>query len=418
VANLSLTKTTNRNTLLRTVGELPSARAKAAPSRLHIAVVTETYPPELNGVSLTVRRAVEFLSERGHHVELVRPRQHAPSQHIANGTEVLVPGVSLPLYPGIQFGLPAGRSLRRRWQRQPPDIVHIATEGPLGWSALQAALACGIPVTSDYRTQFHRYSTHYGVGWLRDTIEHYLRAFHNRAHATFVATDALRMELSSRNYRNCHTVGRGVDTALFNPGRCDTALREQWGVGEKGLAFIHVGRLAAEKNLDLAVRAFERVRAVHSSARMIWVGDGPLRARMERANPHHIFCGLATGPSLAALYASADVFLFPSLTETFGNVTLEALASGLALIAFRYGAAAEHCHHGVNACLPRLGDEAAFVRCALQLASAPAMLVRVRTAAPRAVARLAWPAVLCRFEQQLIACARAGTESMRHYAAG
>ncbi|HSQ04966.1 MAG TPA: glycosyltransferase family 1 protein [Burkholderiales bacterium] len=413
---------TNRNALLNSAGEpqsLEIARAPSRSERLRIAVVTETYPPELNGVSLTVRRAVDFLSGRGHDVELVRPRQRERDGQHAGVPEVLVRGVPLPFYPGMQFGLPAARQLQRRWHRCPPDVIHIAPEGPLGWSALQAALACAIPVTSDYRTQFHRYSTHYGVGWLQEVIDRYLRAFHNRAHATFVATEALREELAKRGYRNCRTVGRGIDTALFNPGRRNIALRNQWGLDDSGLAFVHVGRLAPEKNLELAVRAFDDVRAVHQASRMIWVGDGPLRARMQRAHRDHVFCGVATGEALAALYASADVFLFPSLTETFGNVTLEALASGLALIAFRYGAAGEHCRHGVHACLPRFNDEEAFVRTAVQLARAPAMLARIRNAAPRAVARLAWPTVLREFEQELVSVARNGTASLqRHYAAG
>lgn len=389
---------------------------KASAARLRIAFVTETYPPDMNGVALTVHRAVKFLGERGHRVELVRPRQRDAPETDANITEVLVPGVSLPLYPGMQFGLPARCLLQRRWRDEAPDVVHIATEGPLGWSALQAALACGIPVTSDYRTQFHRYSTHYGIGWLCHAVDWYLRAFHNRTRATFVATHALRAELSGRSYRNCITVGRGIDTALFQPHRRSRLVRERWGVGDTDLAFIHVGRLAAEKNLDLAVRTFERVRASHPTARMVWAGDGPRRARMERANPDHVFCGTATGAELATLYASADIFLFPSLTETFGNVTLEALASGLALVAFRYGAAEEHCVNGTHACLARLGDEEGFMRAALQLANVPAMLSRVRTAAPRAVAGLTWPAVLLQFESELIACARGGLRSAQTYA--
>jgi glycosyltransferase involved in cell wall biosynthesis len=384
---------------------------------MRIAVVTETYPPELNGVALTLGRAVEFLRDRGHDVSLVRPRQRKQANE-GNAGEILVTGVPIPSYPGTQFGLPAGYRLRRQWRDSPPAIVHVATEGPLGWSALWAARGCGIPVTSDYRTHFHRYSAHYGVGALGSAIDGYLRAFHNRTQATFVATEALRAELSGHGYRNCITIGRGVDNGLFHPGRRSAAVRAQWGAAPDDTVFIHVGRLAAEKNLELAARAFEQVRAVHPSARMVWVGDGPLRARLERAHPHHVFCGFATGAALATLYASADVFLFPSLTETFGNVALEALASGLALIAFRYGAAGGHCSPGVNACLPSVGDEDAFVHAALELAAAPATLARIRAAAPCVVASLAWPAVLARFEDCLIACARTGAHPMRAYAAG
>ena len=374
-------------------------------TRLRIAYVTETYPPELNGVSLTVRRAVDYLRERGHDIEVVRPRQDADGRRDTQPDEVLVPGMGLPTYPGVRFGFPAGIRLNARWSKQRPDLVHVATEGPLGWSALRTAVALGIPVTSDYRTHFQRYSGHYGVGWLGTTIDAYLRNFHNRAHLTFVSTTALEAELSARGYENVVRVGRGIDMRLFNPARRSRSLRAEWGLDDNALAVIHVGRLAREKNLQLAARAFERIRTVQPEARMIWVGDGPQRRRMERAYPDHVFIGVKRDAALATCYASGDLFLFPSLTETFGNVTLEALASGLATVAFREGAAAQHGTDGMTARLVEPGDERAFIAAAVELATTPALFESLRRNAPSAVERLAWPAVLSRFERHLIAAA-------------
>ena len=388
-------------------------RLRAHPTPAHafsIAVVTETYPPEVNGVALTLAHGVDYLRRQGHQVTVVRPRQRGECPESC--ADVLIPGVPLPLYPGVQFGLPVVRQLRKRWRARPPELVHIATEGPLGWAALRAARDLGVPVTSDYRTQFHRYSDHYGVGWLEGVIEGYLRRFHNRTAATFVSTDALRCELASRGYRNLVTVGRGVDTALFSPARRDDALRASWGLAPHELAVLHVGRLAPEKNLALAAQAYEAIRSRQPGARMIWVGDGPARTSLERSHPHHRYCGVVRGAALAAHYASADLFLFPSATETFGNVTVEALASGLAVVAYDYGAAHEHAQDGVHARLVPVGDAEAFIAAAVDVAANPELLTRLRTAAPLAVAPLAWPRVLAGFEAHL--AARARSRAPRH----
>jgi glycosyltransferase involved in cell wall biosynthesis len=375
------------------------------PDRLRIALVTETYPPELNGVSLTVKRAVDYLRCRGHTVEVVRPRQTADRKGAQDNDDVLMPGMPLPMYPGVQFGFPATRRLRRHWSRQRPQVVHVATEGPLGWSALHAAQSLGIPVTSDYRTHFSRYSRYYGMAWLARPIDAYLRGFHNRAHMTFVSTSALQRDLAARGYRNVARIGRGVDTRLFNPSRRSESLRARWGLGPRDLCVIHVGRLAREKNLDVAVRAYDGVRATRGDARMVWVGDGPARRRLQRAHPDHIFAGLQDGVELAAHYASGDLFVFPSLTETFGNVTLEALASGLAVVAFDEGAAAQHAMNGINARLVRVGDETGFIAAVVEIASHPFLLSGLRAEAPRATSALSWPTVLGGFERHLLASA-------------
>ena len=354
---------------------------------------------------MTVCRAVDYLRERGHLVDVVRPRQRAERGAPPRVDELLVSGMGLPLYPGVRFGFPAATRLEGRWRACRPDLVHIATEGPLGWSALRAATALGIPVTSDYRTHFQRYSGHYGVGWMARPIDAYLRAFHNRAHMTFVSTTALEQELAGRGYRNLAHVGRGIDTELFNPERRSDALRARWGLAPSELAVVHVGRIAAEKNLQVAVRAFERIRAVRPDARMLWVGDGPQRAKLAQRHRDHLFVGMKHGEELATHYASADLFLFPSLTETFGNVTLEALASGLALVAFNDGAAAQHVRDGVSGRLVDRGDEEAFCRAAAQVASSRDLLARIRAAAVREVAALTWPVILRGMERHLLASA-------------
>jgi glycosyltransferase involved in cell wall biosynthesis len=379
-------------------------RASAPVHRgLRIALVTETYPPEVNGVAMTTQRMVDGLLRRGHSVQLIRPRQ-GPSDGPPSGRAVeqlLVAGLRLPNYRDLRVGLPALGLLTRAWRAQRPDIVHVVTEGPLGWAALAAARRLGLPAASDFHTNFHAYSTHYGFGLLRGMIGAYLRRFHNQSLCTFVPTRQLRAELEREGYRAVDVVARGVDTTLFNPARRSPALRQTWGLGPDDLAVIYVGRLAPEKNLPLALSAFAAVRRKRPDARLVLVGDGPARSRLERNGPAHVFAGMRTGEDLAAHYASGDLFLFPSQTETFGNVTLEAMASGLAVVAYDYAAAREHLVHGQNGLLAALGDGPAFERNAVRVAMDPQLMAAMRRKARLTAESVSWDHVIDRFASAL-----------------
>lgn len=382
---------------------LPSMRPQ-----LRIAVVTETYPPEVNGVAMTLGRLVDGLQVRNHQVQLIRPRQHSDDQPHPTATlsEHLQRGIALPRYEGLKMGLPAKAALTRLWTRQRPDVVQIATEGPLGWSALAAANKLQLPVASDFHTNFHSYSNHYGLGLLRRAIVAYLRKFHNKAAVTLVPTEGIRRELLAHGYDNIEIIGRGVDTRLFHPGRRDPALRAHWGVGENETAVLYVGRLAAEKNLALVFRAFDAMREVHPASRLVLVGDGPERASWQAKRHDAIFCGTQIGGALAAHYASGDVFLFPSLTETWGNVTIEAMASGLAVVAYDCAAAEEVIHHGENGLKAAPEDEAAFIAHAVALAPDTVWQRRLGVAAAACTAQLSWDAIVDSFERVLLRLAQ------------
>jgi glycosyltransferase involved in cell wall biosynthesis len=370
---------------------------------MRIAIVSETYPPEINGVSLTVQSLVHGLASLGHQIELVRPRQGCGiDAREPVGVETReVRGTALPRYPGLRLGLPAGRALRRRWAELPPDALYIATEGPLGWSALRAARRLGIPCATGFHTRFDTYAGHYGVGFLTPAVLGYLRRFHRRADATLVPTQALAQELKALGVEHVRLLRRAVDTQQFHPGRRDTALREQWGVTPDTPVLLYVGRIAAEKNLQLAVRTYQAVRQHCPDLRYVWVGDGPARAALQAAHPEFIFAGLQRGEALARHYASADVFAFPSLSETFGNVILEALASGLPVISYNEAAAREHLNDGVNGFCVETGDEAAYMRSATMLCSNPALIRHMGRAAHASMANLAPTAVIREFEQLL-----------------
>jgi glycosyltransferase involved in cell wall biosynthesis len=362
---------------------------------LAIDFVTETFPPEINGVAMTVGRMVAGLRERGHRIAVVRPRQG--DEDIGSADEIAVPGLPLPGYPGLRFGLPAGRRLMRLWRQRRPDLVHVVTEGPLGWSAVNAARRLGIPVTSGFHTNFDRYSVHYGLGWMRPAVSAYLRTLHRRTRATLVPTHALAAELAGEGVPGVHIVGRGVDTVLFDPARRSADLRAAWGLGDD-VACLHVGRLAPEKNLALALKAFAAVKARSPGARMVWVGEGPSRDALAAAHPGHVFAGVRRGEDLAAHYASADLFLFPSLTETYGNVVAEAMASGLPVVAYRSAAAAELITDGVNGRVAAPGDEAAFVAATLDVFADPPTRGTMAAAARATLLPRSWMGVVERFE--------------------
>ena len=341
---------------------------------LRVAVVTETYPPEINGVAMTMGRLVEGLLAKDHHVQLIRPKQTRDDRpQDADTLQVkLLRGLPLPGYPGLRLGAPATGNLIKLWQGQRPHIVHIVTEGPLGWSALRAAARLNIATCADFHTNFHSYSAHYGFGLLKQAVANYLKRFHNRALCTMVPTEEMRADLAASGYRHLRVVARGVETKLFHPSRRSQALRSEWGVGREHPAVVHVGRLAAEKNLSLVFTAFEAMRARHPKARLILVGDGPKREHYQRQYPEHVYAGMRRGEDLAAHYASGDIFLVPSLTETFGNVTVEAMASGLAVVAFDYAAARQHMRDGVNGVLVPPGNERVFIERACALIDDPA----------------------------------------------
>ena len=370
--------------------QLPETRRS-----LRIAIVTETYPPEINGVAITVQRMVEGLRARDHEIQLIRPRQGRNDHAVAEPRfeEVLRKGLSIPRSENLKMGLPAKQTLVRMWSLNRPDLVHIVTEGPLGWSALAAAIKLRIPCSSDFHTNFHNYSKHYGIGWLRKPISGYLRRFHNKANRTLVPTAAMRDDLESHGYLNLRVVPRGVDTRLFAPAKRSAELRRNWGVTPDQTVALYVGRLAPEKNLDTVINAYAAMRAAEPGVRLVLVGDGPERTALQARNREIIFAGMQTGEALAAHYASGDIFLFPSITETFGNVTVEALASGLAVAAFDYAAAAEFIRDGENGMLAEFNDNRLFVNLAVRLACDRKRMKALGKAARDTAEKLDWETV-------------------------
>lgn len=361
---------------------------------MKIDIVTDTFAPDVNGVAMTLGRLCDGLRLRGHRVHVIR------SGGEPGKGETLAASVPLPGYREVRVGLPGPFKLRRRWLKRRPDAVYVATESPLGKSALKAAKALGIPVATGFHTNFHEYMEQYRLGSLQPAAMAYLRRFHQRADCTLAPSPELVDRLRAEGLREVHLLGRGVDTQLFSPARRCESLRAGWGVRHGAPVAMIVGRVAAEKNLDLAMAAFERMRQAVPDLRCVVVGDGPLRAKLASRHPFVHFAGMRTGDDLARHYASADVLLFPSETETFGNVLLEGLASGLVTVSYDYAAAARHVHHGLNGLKAPKGDAEGFVRLALE-AAAMHRHSGLRQEARESAEPLGWDAVVGEFENRL-----------------
>ncbi len=367
----------------------------SSPRPLRLTLVTETFPPEVNGVARTLSRWVDAFRARPR-VQVIRPRQppegRAPER---------VLGLPLPLYPQLRFGLASPHLLQFLLERFAPDVVHVATEGPLGWAALVAARGMGVPVASSFHTNYDHYLAHYGLGVLGPVLFGYLRWFHNRTAVTLAPSEATRRRLEADGVRRVAIWSRGVDGEAFHPSRRDPALRQSLGLGPDDPLILYVGRLAAEKNLPALLSAFARLRPRNERARLVVVGDGPLAASLRATAPPGVaFPGARHGADLARWYASADLFAFPSKSETFGNVILEAQASGLPVVGYDCQGVSERVAPGVDGLLaPPDGDLAA----ALELLCLNTEMRRRLGAAARLTAeRQGWEPIFDGLEQHYV----------------
>ncbi len=314
---------------------------------LRVVLVTETFFPQVNGVSRTLAQLERQLADRGAELAIVHP-DYGPSG--AGSTRLVVRSVRMPFYPELRLPIPPFGATWRRVLAWRPDLIHVVTEATLGLSALRFARRRGIPVVSSFHTNFDQYTDHYGLGWSRGMIWRYLRWFHNQTTETYVPSRATIGDLEVRGFERLVLWPRGVDSTLFRPDRPGrAALRARLGFGPDDVVIGHVGRLAAEKNIDDLAASLNAVLAARPSSRALIVGDGPARAELEEKLGNGAkFVGFLTGDDLADHYAAADLFAFASRTETFGNVVLEAMASGLPVVAVRAGGPVDIIREGAT----------------------------------------------------------------------
>lgn len=381
---------------------------------LHVLLVTETWLPEVNGVAMSLGQLMHQLNLYGHKVSLLRPK---PKQNLVLGStdtnsksfadsetlsqamqgisyDIQVKGMSIPKYSDLQFGVPAYFKIKKELQQLKPDLVHVATEGPLGLAALWAAKRIGIPVTTGYHTQFHDFSRHFGLGILAAPLMAYFKWFHNTSKATCVPSKKTYNDLQSLGFKRLYEVGRGVDLKRFNPKHRSEQLRAEWGAHNQHTVLVMVSRLSPEKGVDLVIKSFKALQReqLQRAVKLVIVGDGPDRARLEAlaedSKDDIIFAGSKTGEALSQHYASGDVFVFASQVETFGNVVVEAMASGLPVYAFD-DAAAGMLVTEKSGVLVNFGEEQQFIE---KVSKLPKMqiLKEQGIAASQSVAGFSW----------------------------
>ena len=386
--------------------------SKLPARKLRIAIVTETWPPEINGVSLSVMQLTKGLQRRGHKILLVRPQKSEKTHSFYPDQECVVRSQSIPKYPQMQFGWPQIFKIGQALDQFKADIVHIVTEGPLGLAALNQAKLRNIPISSGFHSSFHDFSRYFDMAFLVRPVRQYLKWFHNQTDLTLVPSEDTRQVLKDEFGLRCpmRIISRGVDKQRFNRNLRSSGLRRQWQADDNTTVLLSVGRVSPEKEVPFILKSYQELKKYQPQRKlkMVVVGDGPIREDLEKQYPDVTFMGAQMGEALAMCYASADVFLFASEVDTFGNVVLEALASGLPVLAYNYAAPALMIEHGRTGWLLAFADKQAWLKTLLNLPSLKD-LAHMGQIAGQKVADCGWDRPVADFEDALFQYAKKPT---------
>lgn len=368
---------------------------------MRIAIFSEVYWPMVSGVSIVLQRLVAALEQRGHVV-----RVYAPAYPMPRGSSDLrqvfrVPSKRLFIYPDVQWGMPHWSTIRADLAAFRPDLIHLATEFVMGATGLRLARELGVPIVASAHTDYERYSSRYGVEWLMKAGWSYLRWFYRHAERVYCPSYQYQRHLQRRGVAHTGIWSRGVDRQMFSPTHRSDALRLSFGIAPGQLMLLHVGRLAVEKNIHVLLEAWQQTAAVRADARLVLAGAGPLETTLRGSAPDSvIIAGVRRGRDLSELYASADLFAFPSSTETFGNVLLEAMASALPCLAVHAGGVLDFAEHDRNAWLVQPDDATAFAHGMALLMSDPALRTRMAAGAVDTARGRDWATIFDALERE------------------
>lgn len=336
---------------------------------LRIALFTGNYNHIKDGVSLTLNRLVKFLEENGVTVKVFGPTVKQPAlDH--EGELISVPSIPIPGRPEYRLTTGFPKRLQKKMEAFDPALVHIATPDLLGYRALRYARSKNIPVVSSYHTHFTSYLKYYKLQMLESAGWKYLDWFYGQCRHIYVPSASMAEELEEHGIRGEIKIwARGVDTSLFHPDKRDPQWRKQHGFLKDDKVVAFVSRLVWEKDLKTYARTLMELKRSNANIQSLVVGDGPAREELQEMLPEAIFTGFLSGNELARAYACSDIFLFPSDTETFGNVTLEAMSSGLPCVVADATGSKSLVEEGVNGFLAPPRDVQAFARCVQRVAS-------------------------------------------------
>lgn len=357
---------------------------------MRLAICTDTYPPHMNGVAAALGRLAHAIRERGGEVRVVTtsdPRAPAAESDVRRW-----PSIPFWAYPQLRVAAPPPGPLSRELAAWGPTLVHVATPFGVGLAARRAAIALGVPMVTSYHTSFSQYAAFYRLGKLSQPGWSFLRWFHNSGLRTYCPSNSIRDELTAQGFRNTRIWSRGVDMTRFSPARRSTEMRARFGADPDTIVVAYIGRIAAEKGLAVAAAAMRRL-AADAPVRFVIVGEGPYENKLRALAPAGtVFTGRLSGDALSEAYASADIFMFPSTTDTFGQVLLEAMASGLPVVAADAGPTREILGADAGALFPP-GDDSQLAAQLRRLAGDADARARMSAAALRAASDRSWKSV-------------------------
>lgn len=372
----------------------PAPEPLGSAAGLRVALFSGNYNYTRDGANQTLNRLVGHLQQRGAEVRVYSPTSPTPA-FAPTGDLVSVPSVRIPMRGDYRLALGLPSSVRRDVERFAPTVVHLSAPDLLGSSALRLGRELGAPVVASVHTRFETYLDYYALGWLRPTAERYLRRFYAGCDYVLAPSPPIVRQMAGEGLgQRVRLWTRGVDRTLFRPDRRDLAWRAAQGFGEHELVVAFLGRLVMEKGLAVFADAMEVLSAGGASVRTLVIGDGPARGWLEKRLPDAVFAGFLTGAELSRALASADVLLNPSATETFGNVTLEAMAAGLAVVCADAPNNRALVRDGETGLLRPAADAAAFAEAIAGLDTDRARRARIGRAASEVSAAYSWSQTL------------------------
>jgi glycosyltransferase involved in cell wall biosynthesis len=372
---------------------------------MKIAFFTDTFTPQVNGVTRTFQQFSEYLNKNG-----IDHRFFVPDTDEEPFSNQIFRFTSLPffLYPECRLALPNFIHIKKELEKFQPDIVHIATPFNMGLTGLVYGNKLNIPIVGSYHTHFDRYLEYYDLQFLSKFIWKYMNWFHRSFQKTFVPSMETKNEVESKGFSNVHIWSRGVDCNTFHPYFSSDRLREQYQIKEP-IILSYVGRLAPEKDLDILMEVSHGLpMEIKEKVHWLIAGDGPLVEELQKQKPNNMtFTGYLKGEALAELYASSDLFVFPSTTETFGNVVLEANACGAAVIGSRAGGVQEIIKHNQTGILCEPKNIESFVKGISHLIRQPILLEDMGRKARKFALSQSWDSIfsnlLCQYEEVIVA---------------